>query len=160
MLVAAAFSNAENARKIADSLARYGIRAIAAASGSAVLRQMRAVTLVVCGARLEDMTAPRLRRMLPAEIPMLLLAPGAPQLAGIENLPAGLTRAQLCEIVLHHIGAQEALVARAKRAMIRRGGVDEAAAHRLLQKHAMNSGVSLRRAAEEILQKYGEDESI
>ena len=45
-------------------------------------------------------------------------------------------------------------------AMIRRGGVDEAAAHRLLQKHAMNSGVSLRRAAEEILQKYGEDESI
>ena len=41
-----------------------------------------------------------------------------------------------------------------------RGGVDEAAAHRLLQKHAMNSGVSLRRAAEEILQKYGEDESI
>ena len=57
-------------------------------------------------------------------------------------------------------GAQEALVARAKRAMIRRGGVDEAAAHRLLQKHAMNSGVSLRRAAEEILQKYGEDESI
>lgn len=160
MLVAAVFSNAENARKIADSLARYGIRAIAATSGSAVLRQKQAVTLVVCGARLEDMTAPRLRRMLPAEIPMLLLAPGAPQLAGIENLPAGLTRAQLCEIVLQHIGAQEALVARAKRAMIRRGGVDEAAAHRLLQKHAMNSGVSLRRAAEEILQKYGEDESI
>ena len=113
MLVAAVFSNAENARKIADSLARYGIRAIAATSGSAVLRQKQAVTLVVCGARLEDMTAPRLRRMLPAEIPMLLLAPGAPQLAGIENLPAGLTRAQLCEIVLHHIGAQEALVARA-----------------------------------------------
>ena len=52
MLVAAVFSNAENARKIADSLARYGIRAIAATSGSAVLRQKQAVTLVVCGARL------------------------------------------------------------------------------------------------------------
>ena len=41
-----------------------------------------------------------------------------------------------------------------------RGGVDEAAAHRLLQKHAMNSGVSLRRVAEEILQKYAHDNKL
>lgn len=33
---------------------------------------------VACGPRLQDMTAARLRSLLPADVPMLLPGPGAP----------------------------------------------------------------------------------
>lgn len=33
---------------------------------------------MVCGPRLQDMTAARLRSLLPADVPMLLPGPGAP----------------------------------------------------------------------------------
>ena len=42
------------------------------------LRQAEGLACVVCGPRRQDMTAARLRSLLPADVPMLLPGPGAP----------------------------------------------------------------------------------
>lgn len=158
MLVAVAFSNADNARKIADALGRQGMRAIAVTSGAAVLRQMQAVTVVVSGARLDDMTALRLRQLLPREKPLLLLSSHAPVPAGIECLPLSTTKAQLAERIDRLLDEQESLIAKAKRAVIQKSGVDEAGAHHLLQKRAMNQGISVKEAAKELLMRYKQED--
>ena len=38
---------------------------------------------MACRPRLQDMTAARLRSLLPADVPMLLPGPGAPDCAGV-----------------------------------------------------------------------------
>ena len=151
MLVAAAFANAGDAEKVAQALGRYGLRAMPTVSGAQVLRQSAAVTLVVRGPRLADMTVRRLRQLLPASIPVLLMASGETALPGVELLPRGVTKSQLAERVLEYLGQREATVARAKRALIRSGCADEAQAHRLLQTRAMNAGCTLLRAAQQVL---------
>ena len=151
MLVAAAFANAGDAEKVAQALGRYGLRAMPTVSGAQVLRQSAAVTLVVCGPRLADMTVRRLRQLLPASIPVLLMASGETALPGVELLPRGVTKSQLAERVLEYLGQREATVARAKRALIRSGCADEAQAHRLLQTRTMNAGCTLLRAAQQVL---------
>ena len=151
MLVAAAFANAGDAEKVAQALGRYGLRAMSTVSGAQVLRQSAAVTLVVGGPRLADMTVRRLRQLLPASIPVLLMASGEASLPGVELLPRGITKSQLAERVLDYLGHREATVARAKRALIRSGCADEAQAHRLLQARAMNAGCTLLSAAQQVL---------
>ena len=151
MLVAAAFANAGDADKVARALSRYGLRALPAISGAQLLRQSASITLVVCGPRLQDMTARRLRQLLPPSIPMLMMAAGETPLPGIELLPRGVTKSQLAERVLQTLGSREATVARAKRILIRHGCPDEASAHRLLQTRAMNTGCTLLTAAHQVL---------
>jgi hypothetical protein len=158
MLIAAAFAGEAAAEKIAAALRRHGMQAVAVTSGAAVLRRGEAVTLVVCGARLADMTARGLRRLLPPDRPMLLLAGGEQMIPGVERLPAGLTPARLAERIYGLIGEQAAQLARAKRALIREAGLDEAAAHQLIQRRAMDRGESLDQAAAEFLRRYGEEE--
>lgn len=158
MLIAVAFAGQEAAEKIASALKRHGMHAVAVTSGAAVLRRGEAVTLVVCGARLADMTARDLRRLLPKGKPMLLLAPGQRQGEGMERLPEGLTPSRLAERVYGLIGERAAALARAKRALIREAGLSEAAAHRLLQRQAMDTGKPLDQTAREVLRKYGEEE--
>ena len=94
MLVAAAFANAGDADKVARALSRYGLRALPAISGAQLLRQSASITLVVCGPRLQDMTARRLRQLLPPSIPMLMMAAGETSIPGTERLPCGITKSQ------------------------------------------------------------------
>ena len=124
MLVAAAFANAGDADKVARALSRYGLRALPAISGA---------------------------QLLPPSIPMLMMAAGETSLPGVELRPRGITKSQLAERVLQTLGSREAIVARAKRALIRRGCPDEASAHRLLQSRAMNTGCTLLTAAHQVL---------
>lgn len=113
---------------------------------------------LVCGPRLQDMTAARLRSLLPADVPMRLLVPGAPDCAGVIRLPDRLTGAQAAGHALRLLDDREATLARAKRALIRQRGLTEAQAHRLLQRRAMETGASVLDAARAALRTLAKEE--
>lgn len=132
MWVAAAFARREAAEKVARALGRHGLGARAFTSGAEVLRQAEGLACVVCGARLQDMTAARLR--------------------------AGQAVRQAAGHVLRLLDDREATLARAKRALIRQRGLAEAQAHRLLQRRAMETGASVLDAARAALHTLAKEE--
>ena len=132
MWVAAAFARREAAEKVARALGRHGLGARALTSGAEVLRQAEGLACVVCGPRLQDMTAARLR--------------------------AGQAVRQAAEHVLRLLDDREATLARAKRALIRQRGLAEAQAHRLLQRRAMETGASVLDAARAALRTLAKEE--
>lgn len=132
MWVAAAFARREAAEKVARALGRHGLGARAFTSGAEALRQAEGLACVVCGARLQDMTAARLR--------------------------AGQAVRQAAEHVLRLLDDREATLARAKRALIRQRGLTEAQAHRLLQRRAMETGASALDAARAALRTLAKEE--
>lgn len=132
MWVAAAFARREAAEKVALALGRHGLGVRAFTSGAEVLRQAEGLACVVCGPRLQDMTAARLR--------------------------AGQAVRQAAEHVLRLLDDREATLARAKRALIRQRGLAEAQAHRLLQRRAMETGASVLDAARAALRTLAKEE--
>ena len=132
MWVAAAFARREAAEKVARALGRHGLGARAFTSGAEMLRQAEGLACLVCGPRLQDMTAARLR--------------------------AGQAVRQAAGHVLRLLDDREATLARAKRALIRQRGLAEAQAHRLLQGRAMETGASVLDAARAALRTLAKEE--
>lgn len=122
---------------------------------------------VVCGFKLADETAEALYHDLPEWCSMLLLAPqdqldlcGA---EGILKLAAPARRRDLLGAVRlaaglcappggGQPGEGRKLAERAKAVLIARGGMDEAQAHRFLQKHSMDRGMPLEEVARRVLE--------
>ncbi len=168
-----AFEKEKNARYIKDLIEATGLAAVQLCRSGAEVRRLtgrESYCGVICGYKLPDGSAEALFEDLPPETSMLMVAT-QPQLdlcwaEGIFKLPAPIRREELLNAVdmllqLSHRaqrfvpaqreGGEEGLIRRAKALLMSRQGIDEAAAHRLLQKQSMDRGCKLAEMARLIL---------
>lgn len=166
--VIVAFESEHSRLHVRDMLEREGIfPALCTGSGAAALRAALNMGggVLVCGYKLADMSASELGASLPQGAVMLLVAPPA-QLDmyaddDIFRLASPVSRGDLAASVrilqqLERRGtrrpdSQQQRILAAKQLLMRRDGIDEQQAHRLMQKQSMDSGARLIDVAEDIL---------
>lgn len=170
-----AFEKEKNALHIKDLIEAAGLAAVQVCRSGMEVRRLvgrESFCAVICGYKLSDGSAEALFEDLPPETSMLMVAV-QPQLdlcgeAGIFKLPAPIRREELLSAV-HMLlrlsvraqrflpaqpreGKEEGVIRQAKALLMARQGVDEAAAHRLLQKMSMDRGCRLVEMARSILE--------
>ena len=167
-----AFEKEKNALYMRDMIEGAGLAAVQLCHSGMEVRRLvgrESYSAVICGYKLPDGSAEALFEDLPPETSMLLVAT-QPQLdlcgeEGIFKLPAPIRRDDLLSAVeallrlsrrpTQREGSEQGVIRQAKALLMARQGIDEAAAHRLLQKESMNRGCKLIEMARMILEERG-----
>ena len=169
-----AFEKEKNALHIKDIIEAAGLATVQICHSGMEVRRLAGrerYCAVICGYKLSDGSAEALFEDLPPDTSMLMVA-AQPQLdlcgeEGIFKLSAPIRRDELLhsvEMLLQlsrrvqrfvpgqREGTEEGVIRQAKALLMARQGIDEAAAHRLLQKKSMNRGCKLIEMARMVLE--------
>lgn len=173
-----AFEKEKNALHIKELIESAGLAVVHLCHSSMEVRRLAgqaSYCAVICGYKLPDGSAEALFEDLPPETAMLMVAT-QPQLdlcgaEGIFKLPAPVRREDLMRSVdlllrlscraqrfvpTRREGDREGIIQQAKALLMVHHGVDEAAAHRLLQKKSMDRGCKLVEMARLIVEGMDE----
>ncbi len=168
-----AFIDEQTCRTVSRALKAAGLPVGEAHSaGASVIRAVRkrGGGLVVCGPRLSDMTAQHLHRELSEEALLVVLQRErisvVPDMEGLTVLLMPFTARELAERLRGLLQQEEArqrarhrlrtpeedeLICRAKIILSERLGINEAEAHRLIQRLSMREGLRMAAAASRII---------
>lgn len=169
------FSKIEDARNIKNVLIRNGFgAAVVCTTGAQALNHAESLEsgVIICGWRFPDMTAVRLKELLPSGFDMLLVASPAHRdehrsdivfvsmplrIQDLVNTLAMICQAQerrrrkLREIGRVRSEQDRNLIRNAKRLLMERNGMTEEEAHRYIQKCSMDSGTNMVETAQMII---------
>lgn len=179
--IVVAFSRPEDGRNIKNILTKNGLPvAVSCTSGAQVLAHADDLRsgIVVSGFRYGDMTCRQLRRQLPPDFSMLLIASPVKwcgeDMGEIVCLPVPFKMAELVHEVkkleeeltrrcrqrrrqpVRRSEAEQKEIDAAKELLMTRNGMTEPEAHKYLQKCSMDSGTRLLEAAQKVLRLYHE----
>lgn len=171
--VIVAFEHEKACGRIREILESGGVASCILCRSAAEVKRavhQQQVGAIVCGYKFADQTAQALFDDLPPACAMLLIAPQS-MLELVNNpdifrLPLPVSRGDLVASVrmliqvsyrlerqsrLRRSEAEQAVVERAKAALMAKRGMGEEEAHRFLQKRSMDTGVRLAQAARQVL---------
>lgn len=177
--IVVAFSRPEDGRNIKNILTKNGLPvAVSCTSGAQVLANADDLRngIVVSGFRYGDMTCRQLRRQLPPDFDIIVIASpskwSGEDMGELYCLPAPFKMADLVTSVrkleklqterrrmrrrhpVKRSEEEQKVIDKAKELLMSRNGMTEPEAHRYLQKCSMDSGTGLLEAAQMVLRLY------